>query len=53
MNTETFLAGLRELAHEPVPGPLPEQELVVRGRRGGSALCAAAINALGREAEIL
>ncbi|MFL6047777.1 MAG: precorrin-8X methylmutase [Propionibacteriaceae bacterium] len=27
--------------------------LVVHGRRGGSALCAAAINALGREAEIL
>ena len=27
--------------------------LVVHGRRGGSALCAAAINALAREAEIL
>jgi precorrin isomerase len=25
----------------------------VHGRRGGSALCAAAINALAREAEIL
>jgi precorrin-8X/cobalt-precorrin-8 methylmutase len=26
--------------------------LVVHGRRGGSALCAAAINALARESEI-
>ena len=33
MNEEAFLAGLRELAREPVPGPLPEQELVIRGRR--------------------
>ena len=26
--------------------------LVVQGRRGGSALCVAAVNALGQEAEI-
>ncbi len=32
MNEETFLTGLRNLAELPVPGPLPEQQVIARGR---------------------
>jgi hypothetical protein len=32
VNEETFLTGLRGLAELPVPGPLPEQQVIARGR---------------------